>query len=94
LIDVNGQSKNRSRPSARWRNPLPPLRSCRGVAGPEKTRGVYKAIFWSVGCGIAACLLVIIAFASALLDIEHERSAAALFKIARGLFTAAPIHLA
>jgi hypothetical protein len=55
---------------------------------------MHRAIFWSVGSGISACLLVVFAFASALLDIGHERGAAGLFMLAMGLFTAALVYLA
>ncbi len=60
----------------------------------KRANCMHKAIFWSVGSGICACLLVVIAFASALLDISHERGAAGLFMLAMGLFTAALVYLA
>jgi hypothetical protein len=55
---------------------------------------MHRAIFWSVGSGICACFLVIVAFTSALLDISHEHGAALLFIVAMGLFTAALVYLA
>jgi hypothetical protein len=55
---------------------------------------MHRAIFWCAGSGIATSMLVIIAFASALLDLEHERGAAVLFIIAMSLFTMTLIYLA
>lgn len=71
---------------ARAEKELPDLR--------RRAEFMHRAIFWCAGSGIATCMLVIIAFASALLELEHERGAAVLFIIAMGLFTMTLIYLA
>jgi len=71
---------------ARVENELPDLR--------RRAEFMHRAIFWCAGSGIATCMLVIIAFTSALFDLEHERGAAVLFIIAMSLFTATLVYLA
>jgi Protein of unknown function (DUF2721) len=55
---------------------------------------VHRAIYWSVGSGIATCLLMIVAFGSAYFGARHEPAAALLFTLALGLFTASLISFA
>ncbi len=55
---------------------------------------VNRAIYWAVGSGIAACLLMIVGFASAYLGLRHEPGAAVLFAVSLGLFTASLISFA
>jgi hypothetical protein len=53
-----------------------------------------RAIFWAVIGSISVTLLVVIAFASALLQIQHERGVAILFMAALGAFTVSLIDFA
>jgi hypothetical protein len=53
-----------------------------------------RAIFWAVIGSISVTLLVVIAFASALLQIQHERGVAILFMVALGAFTVSLIDFA
>jgi hypothetical protein len=55
---------------------------------------IHRAIFWSAGAGIVTCLLIIAAFAAALLEVGHERMAAVLFILSMGFFTTSLIYLA
>jgi hypothetical protein len=74
-----------------------PRRASLEVELPElRQRGllIHKAIFWSVGAGIVTCLLIVAAFAAALLEIGHERLAAVLFILSMGFFTASLVYLA
>jgi uncharacterized membrane protein len=53
-----------------------------------------RAILWAVIGSISVTLLVVIAFASALLQIQHERGVAILFMVALGAFTVSLIDFA
>lgn len=53
-----------------------------------------RAIFWAVIGSIAATLLVIVAFASAMLQIQHERGVAILFMVSLGAFTVSLVDFA
>jgi hypothetical protein len=55
---------------------------------------IIRAIYWAVGSGIAACLLMVIAFAAAYLGARHEPAAAVLFTASLLLFTASLIAFA
>jgi hypothetical protein len=48
---------------------------------------VNRAILWAVIGSIAVAVLVIVAFASAFFEIQHERGVAVLFMISLGAFT-------
>jgi nitric oxide reductase large subunit len=60
----------------------------------RRTVMLNRAIFWSVIGSISATLLVVIAFASALLQIQHERGVAILFMVALGAFTVSLVDFA
>jgi Protein of unknown function (DUF2721) len=53
-----------------------------------------RAIFWAVIGSISVTLLVVVAFASALLQIQHERGVAVLFMVALGAFTVSLVDFA
>ena len=53
-----------------------------------------RAIFWAVIGSISVTLLVVIAFASAMLQIQHERGVAILFMVALGAFTVSLVDFA
>jgi hypothetical protein len=53
-----------------------------------------RAIFWAVIGSISVTVLVVVAFASAFLQIEHERGVAILFMVALGAFTASLVDFA
>jgi hypothetical protein len=53
-----------------------------------------RAIFWAVIGSIAVTVLVIVAFASALFQIQHERGVAILFMAALGAFTVSLVDFA
>jgi hypothetical protein len=53
-----------------------------------------RAIFWAVIGSISVTLLVVVAFASALLQIQHERGVAILFMVALGAFTVSLVDFA
>ena len=55
---------------------------------------VNRAIFWAVIGSIAATVLVIVAFASAFFEVQHERGIAVLFMISLGAFTVSLIDFA
>lgn len=55
---------------------------------------VNRAIYWAVGSGIVACLLMIVAFGAAYIGARHEPTAAILFTLSLGLFTASLISFA
>jgi hypothetical protein len=55
---------------------------------------VNRAILWAVIGSIAVSVLVIVAFASAFFEIQHERGVAVLFVISLGAFTISLIDLA
>ena len=53
-----------------------------------------RAIFWAVIGSIAVTVLVIVAFASAFFQVQHERGVAVLFMISLGAFTISLIDFA
>jgi Protein of unknown function (DUF2721) len=53
-----------------------------------------RAILWAVISSIAITVLVIVAFASALMHIQHEHGVAILFVIALGAFTVSLVEFA
>jgi Protein of unknown function (DUF2721) len=53
-----------------------------------------RAIFWAVIGSISVTVLVVVAFASAFLQIQHERGVAILFMVALGAFTASLVDFA
>jgi uncharacterized membrane protein YgcG len=55
---------------------------------------VNHAILWAVIGSIAVAVLVIVAFASAFFEIQHERGVAVLFMISLGAFTVSLIDFA
>jgi Protein of unknown function (DUF2721) len=55
---------------------------------------VNRAILWAVIGSIAVTILVIVAFASAFFEIQHERGVAVLFMISLGAFTISLIDFA
>ena len=55
---------------------------------------VNRAIFWAVIGSIAVTVLVIVAFASAFFEVQHERGVAVLFMISLGAFTISLIDFA
>ncbi len=59
-----------------------------------RARLVNRAIRWAVVGSIAVSVLVIVAFASAFFEIQHERGVAVLFMISLGAFTFSLIDFA
>jgi len=55
---------------------------------------INRAIFWAVIASITITLLVIVAFTSAFLHIQHERGVAFLFIVSLGAFTVALVDFA
>lgn len=55
---------------------------------------IIRAIYWAIASGIATCLLMIVAFASAYFGVRHEPGAAILFGLSLTLFTFALISFA
>jgi O-antigen/teichoic acid export membrane protein len=55
---------------------------------------VNHAILWTVISSIAVTVLVIVAFASAFFEVQHERGVAVLFMISLGAFTISLIDFA
>jgi Protein of unknown function (DUF2721) len=53
-----------------------------------------RAIFWAVVASIAATLLVIVAFVTAFLQLQHERGVAIFFLISLGTFTISLVDFA
>ena len=53
-----------------------------------------RAILWAIIGSIAVTVLVIVAFASAFFEIQHERGVAVLFMISLGAFTISLIDFA
>jgi hypothetical protein len=53
-----------------------------------------RAIFWAVIGSISVTLLVVVAFASALVQVQHERGVAILFMVALGAFTVSLVDFA
>jgi len=60
----------------------------------RRARMVNRAILWAVVGSISVSLLVIVAFASAFFEIQHERGVAILFMISLGAFTISLIDFA
>jgi hypothetical protein len=60
----------------------------------RRARMMNKAIFWSIMSSVAITLLVIVAFASALLHIQHEFAVAILFVVSLGAFTISLVEFA
>ena len=55
---------------------------------------IIRSIYWAVGSGIGACLLMIVAFMAAYFGARHEPAAAFLFTVSLLLFTASLISFA
>jgi uncharacterized membrane protein YgcG len=55
---------------------------------------VNRAILWAVIGSIAVAVLVIVAFASAFFEVQHERGVAVLFMISLGAFTVSLVDFA
>jgi uncharacterized membrane protein YgcG len=55
---------------------------------------VNRAILWAVIGSIAVAVLVIVAFASAFFEVQHERGVAVLFMTSLGAFTVSLIDFA
>jgi hypothetical protein len=55
---------------------------------------INRAIFWAVVASISATLLVIVAFVTAFLRIQHEFGAAIFFLISLGAFTVSLVDFA
>src|SRR5436190_16498779 len=53
-----------------------------------------RALFWAVISSISVTLLVIVAFASAFFEVQHERGVAVLFMISLGAFTISLVDFA
>jgi Protein of unknown function (DUF2721) len=53
-----------------------------------------RAIFWAVVASIALTLLVIVAFVTAFLQLQHERGVALFFMISLGAFTVSLVDFA
>ena len=53
-----------------------------------------RAVFWAVVASIAVTLLVIVAFVTALFQVQHERGVAIFFLISLGAFTISLIDFA
>jgi hypothetical protein len=53
-----------------------------------------RAIFWAVISSVTITLLVIVAFASAFFEIQHERGVAILFMVSLGAFTVSLVDFA
>jgi Protein of unknown function (DUF2721) len=60
----------------------------------RRARMVNRAILWAVIGSIAVTVLVIVAFASAFFEVQHERGVAVLFMISLGAFTISLIDFA
>ena len=75
-----------SDPEVKLRSELPTLHK-RAVC-------LHRSIYWTVGSGIVTSLLVILAFATAMLHFKHEYGAAMMFALALTMFTAALIAFA
>jgi Protein of unknown function (DUF2721) len=55
---------------------------------------VNHAIFWAVIGSLSVSVLVIVAFASAFFEVQHERGVAVLFMVSLGAFTVSLIDFA
>ena len=53
-----------------------------------------RALFWAVVSSISVTLLVIVAFASAFFEVQHERGVAILFILSLGAFTISLVDFA
>ena len=53
-----------------------------------------RAVFWAVVASIAVTLLVIVAFVTALFQVQHERGVAIFFLISLGAFTISLVDFA
>jgi hypothetical protein len=71
---------------SRLKADLPRLMRCAAM--------INRAIFWAVVASISATLLVIVAFVTAFLQIQHERGVAIFFLISLGAFTVALVDFA
>jgi Protein of unknown function (DUF2721) len=60
----------------------------------RRARMVNRAILWAVIGSISVTVLVIVAFASAFFEIQHERGVAVLFMISLGAFTISLVDFA
>jgi len=59
-----------------------------------RAKMIIRAIYWAVGSGIAACVLMIVAFLTAYFGGRHEPAAVLLFTASLLLFTASLITFA
>ena len=59
-----------------------------------RARLIIRSIYWAVGSGIAACLLMIVAFMTAYFGARHEPAAVILFTVSLLLFTTSLISFA
>src|SRR5882672_5649032 len=60
----------------------------------QRARMVNRAILWAVIGSISVSVLVIVAFASAFFEVQHERGVAILFMISIGAFVVSLIDFA
>jgi len=60
----------------------------------RRTAMLNRTIFWAVISSLTATVLVIVAFASALFAIQHERGVAILFVASLGAFTVSLVDFA
>ena len=60
----------------------------------QRAAMMNRAIFWAVIASISVTLLVIVAFVTALLQIQHERGVAIFFMISLGAFTISLVDFA
>ena len=60
----------------------------------QRAAMMNRAIFWAVIASISVTLLVIVAFVTALLQIQHERGVAIFFMISLGAFTVSLVDFA
>jgi hypothetical protein len=60
----------------------------------QRAAMMNRAIFWAVIASISVTLLVIVAFVTAFLQIQHERGVAIFFMISLGAFTISLIDFA
>ncbi|WP_284314164.1 DUF2721 domain-containing protein [Labrys miyagiensis] len=58
----------------------------------ERARLVNLAVFFAVSSGIVTMTLIIVAFASAVFELTHEKGVAALFVVAVFLFAMTLVH--
>jgi uncharacterized protein YtpQ (UPF0354 family) len=60
----------------------------------KRSQLLNNSILFASISAIVITILVVVAFATALLDIQHERGAAVLFTVSMGFFAASLISLA